>query len=243
MTTANYPDNPQLGALGTDAGSTAAGGQETGAKDQAKQAAGTAADQAKQTAGTAADQGRQVADVAQGEAKKVASEATTQLRGLVQETTSQLEDQGRTQRDRLVEVLRSLGDDLEKMASSADNSMAANLAHEVADRSRTLSSRLDGREPRELLDDVRSFARRKPGVFLAGSLLAGVVAGRLARGAKDAGGPSSSRGPSSPPAYASGTTRTHYVSDSSVRDIDLGDPLAAPRADEDDYPTTFRDRP
>ena len=77
MTTANYPDNPQLGALGTDTGSTAARGQETGAKDQAKQAAGTAADQAKQTAGTAADQGRQVADVAQGEAKKVASEATT----------------------------------------------------------------------------------------------------------------------------------------------------------------------
>ena len=80
-------------------------------------------------------------------------------------------------------------------------------------------------------------------MFLAGSLLAGVVAGRLARGAKDAGGPSSSRGPSSPPAYASGTTRTHYVSDSSVRDIDLGDPLATPRAGEDDYPTTFRDRP
>lgn len=243
MTTANYPDNPALGALGSDAGSSAAGSQETGAKDQAKQAAGTAADQAKQTAGTAADQGRQVADVAQGEARKVASEATTQVRGLVQETTSQLEDQGRTQRDRLVEVLRSLGDDLEKMASSADNSMAANLAHEVADRSRDLSSRLDGREPRDLLEDVRSFARRKPGVFLAGSLVAGVVAGRLARGAKDANDSSSSHGTSGSPTYASGTTRTDYVTDSSVRDIDLGDPLAAPRADESDYPTTFRDRP
>ena len=99
MTTSNYPDNPALGSLGSDAGSSAAGAQETGAKDQAKQAAGTAAEQAKQTAGTAADQGRQVADVAQGEARKVASEASTQVRGLLHETTSQLEDQGRTQRD------------------------------------------------------------------------------------------------------------------------------------------------
>jgi hypothetical protein len=252
MTTSNYPDNPDLGALGTDAGSTAAGGYPTGtsgsdsgAKEQAKQAAGTAADQAKQTAGTAADQGRQVADVAQGEARKVASEASAQVRGLLQETTGQLEDQSRTQRDRLVELLRSFGDDLEKMASSADNGLAANLAHEVADRSRSLSSSLDGREPRDLLDDVRSFARRKPGVFLAGSLVAGVVAGRLARGAKDAGGSSSgtSASPAYPSTYSSGTARTGYVSDPTLRDVDPGEPLAVPRVDDGGYPTTFQDRP
>lgn len=254
MTTSNYPDNPTLGSLGSEAGSTAAGAQETGAKGQAKQAAGTAADQAKQTAGTAADQGRQVADVAQGEAKKVASEASTQVRGLLHETTTQLEDQGRTQRDRLVEVLRSFGDDLDTMASSADNTMASNLAHEVADRSRGLSRQLDGREPRELLEDVRSFARRKPGAFLAGSLIAGVIAGRLARGAKDAGGSSSGSPVSSgsptyasptygSPTYGSDPVSTDYVSDPSVRDIDPGDPLARPRVGEADYPTTFQDRP
>lgn len=237
MTTSSYPDDRDLGALGSDAGSSALGGQETGAKDQAKQAAGTATDQAKETAGTAKDQGRQVADVAQGEARKVASEATTQVRGLVQETTTQLEEQGRTQRDRLVEVLQSLGDDLEKMASSADSGIAANLAHEVADRSRTLSTRLDGREPRDLLDEVRSFARRKPGVFLAGSLVAGVVAGRLARGAKDAGDSSSSTGA---PTYA---PRTDHVADSSASDLGTDQPLAAPRVDEAGYPSTFRDRP
>jgi len=243
MTTSNYPDNPTLGSLGGEAGSSAVGAQETGAKGQAKQAAGTAADQAKQTAGTAADQGRQVADVAQGEAKKVASEASTQVRGLLHETTTQLEDQGRTQRDRLVELLRSLGDDLDTMASSADNTMASNLAHEVADRSRGLSRQLDGREPRELLEDVRSFARRKPGVFLAGSLVAGVIAGRLARGAKDAGSSSSGSPTYGSPTYASEPVSTDYVSDPSVRDIDPGDPLGRPRVGEADYPTTFQDRP
>jgi len=33
---------------------------------------------------------------------------------------------------------------------------------------------------------VRGFARRKPGVFLGSALVAGVVAGRLTRGAKEA---------------------------------------------------------
>jgi hypothetical protein len=60
------------------------------------------------------------------------------------------------------------------------------VAREAADRARGLSSRLEGREPRELLDDVRGFAQRKPGTFLLGALAAGVVAGRLTRGAKAA---------------------------------------------------------
>ena len=101
------------------------------------------------------------------------------------EATSQVEDQSRTQRDRIVETLRTFGDDLDKMATQSDGGMAADLAREGASRARELSSQLDGREPRDLLDDVRSFARRKPGTFLLGALAAGVVAGRLTRGAKD----------------------------------------------------------
>ena len=174
-------DNPTAAPLestpafdtGAHAGSQ--GDSSSGAKEQAKQAAGTAK-----------DEGKKVAGVAQDEAQRVASEAKSQVRGLVDQSTSQLEDQGRTQLSRLVETLRSFGDDLEKMASQGDSNVASNLAHEVADRTRTLTSHLDGREPRDLLDDVRSFARRKPGVFLGSALVAGVVAGRLARGAKDA---------------------------------------------------------
>ncbi len=37
------------------------------------------------------------------------------------------------------------------------------------------------RDPGSLLHEVKSFARRKPGVFIAGALVAGVVAGRLTR--------------------------------------------------------------
>jgi len=209
----SYPDNPTVTSLGSDADSASTG---DGATDKAK-------DKAKQTAGTAADEGKQVAGVAQDEAKKVASEASQHISGLLSETTSQLEDQGRTQRDRLVETLRSFGDDLEKMASQSDGGLASNVARQVADRAHGITSHLDGREPRELLDDLRGFASRKPGVFLGGALLAGVVAGRLARGAKDAKSASTSSTPTST------SPRTDYLAeDSSTRShrADVGDPLA-----------------
>lgn len=167
MTTANYPDS-------STAASTGGGSSSTGAKEQAKQAAGTAADES-----------RHVAGVAQGEAQRVASEAKSQVQGLLDQATTQVEDQSRTQLGRLAETLRSFGDDVEKMAAQSEGP-ASGLAHELADRTRGLSSHLEGREPRDLLDDVRGFARRKPGAFLLGALAAGVVAGRLTRGAKAA---------------------------------------------------------
>jgi len=141
---------------------------------------------AKQTAGTAADEGKRVAGVAQGEAKNVAAEAKYQARGLFDDAKGQLDEQSRTQRDRITGTLRTLTDDLEDMAAKGHDGLAADLARQVADRARTFTSKIDGREPSELLDEVRDFARRKPGTFLLGALAAGVVAGRLTRGAKAA---------------------------------------------------------
>ena len=94
---------------------------------------------------------------------------------LLNQATTQVEEQSRTQRDRLVDTLQSVGDDLEKMATQTDRAWPR-PGPEAADRVRGLSSRIDGREPRDLLDEVRSYARRKPGTFLLGALAAGVVA-------------------------------------------------------------------
>lgn len=147
---------------------------------------GGAKEQAKQAAGTAADEGQRVAGVASGEAKKVVSEATSQVHGLVGQATSQLEDQSRTQQNRLAETLGSFSSDLHSMADTSGGGLAADLAKEVADRAQQVSQHLQAREPRDLLDDLRSFARRRPGTFLGGALVAGIVAGRLTRGARDA---------------------------------------------------------
>jgi hypothetical protein len=147
----------------------------------------SAKDQARAAAGTAADEGRHVAGVAAGEASSVAGEAKSHAKGLLDEALVQVEHQTRTQRDRVADTLATFSDDLEKMASSSDaGGLAVDLAHQAADRARALGRHLDGREPSDLLDDVRRFARNRPGVFLVGALVAGVAAGRLARGAKDA---------------------------------------------------------
>jgi len=50
---------------------------------------------------------------------------------------------------------------------------------------------LSEREPADLLEEARSLARRRPGAFLVGAALAGVIIGRLTRGVVDA-----TRGPS-----------------------------------------------
>ncbi|MEZ0579540.1 hypothetical protein [Nocardioides sp. MH1] len=146
--------------------------------------------QAQQAASTAADEGTRVADVAKDEARSVASDAQEQARNLLDDARTQLEEQSRGQLDSLRSTLQSFADDLARMTrgEAVEGGLAQDLVSQVGDHARTLTSHLEGREPAELLDQARSFARRRPGTFLLGALAAGVVAGRLARGAKDAQG-------------------------------------------------------
>jgi ElaB/YqjD/DUF883 family membrane-anchored ribosome-binding protein len=135
--------------------------------------------------GSTTDQAKHVAGVAGQEAKQVVGDVKEQARGLLDETRNQVQDQSRTQRDRLVETLRSFGDDLENMAQQRSG-LASDAAREVSQRARSFSQQLEGREPAELLDDLRSFARRRPGMFLAGAVISGVIVGRILRGTRDA---------------------------------------------------------
>lgn len=143
-------------------------------------------EQTQQAATTAADEGKHVAGVVGDEIQNVAGQAKDQARGLMNDAFGQIDEQSRTQRDRLVGTLHGVSSDLEQMASTVHSGLASQLTQQVADRARTLSTHLDGREPAELLDDVRQFARRRPGLFLLGALGTGVVVGRMARGAKQA---------------------------------------------------------
>jgi uncharacterized protein YjbJ (UPF0337 family) len=148
-------------------------------------ARGNGAGDQRSTTEQATERAKHVAGVASEEAKSVAGDVREQALGLLDETKTQVQDQSRTQRDRLVETLRTFSDDLDGMAEQRGG-MASDAAREVANRARSFSQKLDGREPTELLYDLRSFARRRPGMFLAGSVVAGLVAGRLMRGSRDA---------------------------------------------------------
>lgn len=155
-----------------------------------------ATEQAKHAAGTAADEGKHVAGVAGEEAKNLASEAKGQARDLAGELRSQVSDQSRSQRDRLVEALRQFTDELDSMAESGGGSgMATELVRQVSTRAKDLTSMVENKEPASLVDDVRGVARRRSGTFLLGALAAGVLAGRMTKGARA----------QTQPSYGSGT--------------------------------------
>ena len=161
-------------ASGFDSGTT-----DTSTTDKAKDTASTAADQSKHVAGTAKDEAMNVAGTAAEQARNVVGDAKQQV-------TTQLNDQATT----VATSSRRPSDARRRPAADGprqgpDAGMATDLAREVSDRVRALGSHLESREPGQLLDDARDFARRRPGTFLLGALAAGVVAGRMFRATAD----------------------------------------------------------
>jgi hypothetical protein len=149
---------------------------------------GSTVDTAKSEAGnikdTAAGAASDVKDVAKGEVSNVASEAKYQARNLVDQTRSQLRGQVGNQQSQLASRLNSWASELGSMgAKSEDSGPMTDLAQEASRRVGEISHWLDNHEPADLLDEVKRFARRRPGTFLGLAAAAGVVAGRLTRGA------------------------------------------------------------
>jgi hypothetical protein len=166
--------------------------EDIGAKERAQQTASTAADEGRHVAGVAKEQTAQVASEAAGAAKNVAND-------VLRNVSHAAREQSGTQRDKLVGTLTTLNRDLSSMADQAPSGLAGDLARQAADQARSLTTRLENRDPGDLLDDVRSFARRRPGVFLLGALAAGVVTGRLLAGARDGIAGAEAAGPSTSP--------------------------------------------
>ena len=144
-------------------------------------------DQASGLGRSSAQTGKHVADVAREQASEVAAEAGRQGRDLLQQAQGQLEVQAAQGQQRLANRLLSFSDELRSMADApGQGGMAADLAHQVASRVRDAGQWLGNRKPGQVMDEVQAFARRKPAVFVVLAAGAGLVAGRLTRGVKDA---------------------------------------------------------
>jgi len=144
----------------------------------------TAKGEAASVKDTAADAASGVKDVAKSEVSNLAGEAKYQARNLVDQTRSQLRDQTSNQQSQLASRLNSWASELGSMASKSDDSgPMTELAQEASRRVGEISHWLDNHEPADLLNEVKRFARRRPGTFLALAAAAGVVAGRVTRGA------------------------------------------------------------
>ena len=145
------------------------------------------ADQMTQHPG-APERAGQVAGAARDEASAVASEAKAQARNVVDETRSALRSQARQGTDRTAGALDNLSSQFRALATG-DREGAGELgryADQASEQLHAAAQRIGSRGFDGLVDDVQSFARRRPGVFLAVAAASGFAVGRLFRGAQAA---------------------------------------------------------
>ena len=169
-------------------GATEGGRDQYGVPTGSDTGSGSSVDTAKSEASnvkdTAVGAAAGVKDTAKSEASNVAQEAKYQARNLVDETRSELRGQASNQQSALAEKLHGLASELGSMASKADEpGPMSDLAQQASRRVGEISHWLENHEPADILDEVKRYARRRPVAFLAIAAAAGVLAGRVTRGA------------------------------------------------------------
>jgi len=168
-----YPPEP-YDATGSAAASTTQGGA-SGKTEAAK-------DEAASVAGEAAGAAQHVTETAKTEVTNVASEVKTSARGLLEQARSDLTSQAGAQQQKAAGGIRAISEELRSMAEAPEQqSVASDLIRQAADRSASVASWLENRDPGSLVDEVKSFARQRPAAFLLLAASAGVIAGRLGR--------------------------------------------------------------
>lgn len=180
--------------------------------EQGKQTASTATDAAGQVAASATDGARQVASEAAQQATEVGKQASFQVRDLAQQAQDQLREQALSQTARAAGALKDLGDQVRTLAQNQqeDVGVAADAARQLGDKITEVASHLEERGFDGTVEDLRHFARRRPGLFLLGAAASGFAVSRLGRGLQSeqqpSSAPTSSTSSSSAPASSTPTS-------------------------------------
>jgi hypothetical protein len=114
-------------------------------------------------------------------ASEMKDEAKGQALNVARDVRRELESQGDAQAKRASSALRDVGSQLHAMAERGQPGAVTDVTRHLADRSHQLASRLDQGGLQGVSDDLRGFARRQPGLFLAAAGVAGFVAARVLR--------------------------------------------------------------
>ncbi|KUG57637.1 hypothetical protein AVL61_16510 [Kocuria rosea subsp. polaris] len=160
---------------------------ETGTSNKKDVAAEQGKAEANQLKSEAADSGRRVKETAKDQAVAVKEEAAHQAQDLFGQLRSDLREQVGPQQDRIASTVRSVSDEINALSrgEKPESDYVTGLLGSVSGRVESVASSLENKDARELLDDVRRFAARRPGTFLAVAAGIGLLAGRATRGAKD----------------------------------------------------------
>ncbi len=170
------------------------------AMDEGEEVASAATDEGREVASEAASAGSEVVEAARQDARELAGTAKEQVseisqevveqgRGLLEETRSQLEGQADTQVEQLAQNLRRLGAETRALAEGRPDEAGGlpGYLENVSGRLEGWADDLEVRGVEGLVDDVKAFARRRPGVFLLGATAVGFGVGRLVRAKSDEG--------------------------------------------------------
>jgi hypothetical protein len=147
---------------------------ETTSGTRAREAAGTVTNEVTERAS-------ELKDTAAEHVGAVASEAKDQARNVMDQTRSelgrQLDEQGR----RMGEAVRQASQQLQSMAGSGEPGVVTDLTRQLGDGLANVARTVEQDGVQGIADDLRSFARRQPGLFLAGAGIAGFLVARLLR--------------------------------------------------------------
>ncbi|HJX78284.1 hypothetical protein [Glutamicibacter sp.] len=142
------------------------------------------ADTAKDLAQEGQHAAAEVLDTAKQEASLIGEQAKEQAADLFAELSSDLREQASLQQQKVATNLRDISDEFRTMLDQSQASgTAATLVDQASHHSGQIATWLDQREPGELVDEVKQFARKRPGAFLGIALGAGLLAGRITRNA------------------------------------------------------------
>ncbi|MFD5157167.1 hypothetical protein ACFWMJ_03705 [Streptomyces hawaiiensis] len=156
---------------------------------RAQQAGQTAKQEASATAGQAREGASEVVGTATDQVRAVTGEARAQAGAMAGDLRTRVTEEAESQARRGAQVMRQWADDLSGLADGADtDSPAKSLVTQAADRGHRAADYLDSRGVGGLVGDLQDFARRRPGAFLGGAVLAGFAVGRLAKTGSKADG-------------------------------------------------------
>jgi hypothetical protein len=153
------------------------------AAGQARQVKSTAVSQSKVVARTANQDVKELAGTVRSQAEQVKGELAGQARDMLAETRGQLQEQADAQTTRLARALFQVGGQAVALADGRPEEAGplADYAEQAAGWLDTCAAEIEERGLEGLAADVVDFARRRPGVFLAGAAVLGLGVGRLIR--------------------------------------------------------------
>ena len=134
---------------------------------------GTGAQRTEKGEGGVLDPARQMAS---GLMDQVKDQATKQAQDKKQTAVSGLHS--------VADAFRQLSEGLSQQDAGPVGKYAADFGRAVGNQADSFSRYMEGRDVREIADDIHDFARRKPAVFLGGALLLGLAVSRFLKSSR-----------------------------------------------------------